>query len=91
MSETYGTPMFKIARAARLRDWQAVDAALDEALMLGRDSVLDGRIDADKELGRDRLPGLSAPDPVTLFDLPDRKNIKIKVDKNGNRMIDLVA
>ena len=48
----------EIARHARLGDINAVNRELSA---MGGDEVSFGRADADREMGRDRLPRLSKP------------------------------
>ncbi len=67
--------MRRIARATKQRDWETIDAVLEEQRLLGNSSVMAGFRDA---LGHStRLPPLDAPDPVTIHDLPSLNGVEI--------------
>ena len=67
-------PMMTIACAARRRDWAAIDAALADQHARCSPAVIDGFALADRLMGRDSLPKLDRPDPVTIHDLsPDER------------------
>jgi hypothetical protein len=64
--------------AARLRDWETIDAVLEDYRVCGNASVLAGFADARKILGQEPpLPALDAPEPVTIHDLPNLDGIEI--------------
>lgn len=69
----FDDPIRSIARAAKLRDWDMIDAALEDLRLCGRMSVIRGFQDARDE----RLPSLSSPDPVMISDLTDREGVEI--------------
>lgn len=67
----------EIACAARMRDWSAIDRALDDLALLGRESVMRGFNDARKRRGGEKLPPLDRPNVVTIHDLPSRDGVEI--------------
>lgn len=67
----------EIARASSRRDLAAIEFALDGLTGGFSEAVSRGRARADREAGRDSLPRLVAPDPVTIHDLPSRDGIEI--------------
>lgn len=75
----------QIAKAAKQRDWDSVDRALEDMRMCGSMAVIRGYADARKDAG-ERLPELVAPDPVTILDLPDRDGVETHQKAPGYAM-----
>lgn len=71
--------LYDIAHAARLRDWSAIDRALDN--QLPSLDVCMARSAADGET----LPDLDAPDPVTVHDLPPGALVVTSIGVSGTR------
>ena len=63
-----------IAKAARLRDWAAIDAVLADKAACGSENVIRGFNDARKVLGQEPpLPALAEPAPLTIHDVDPAK------------------
>lgn len=74
----FDEPMRAIACAAKMRDWDTIDAVLEDQRAQGRMTVFNGFADARKRLGLEPpLPALETPEPVTVHDLPSLDGIKI--------------
>jgi hypothetical protein len=75
-----------IAQAAKLRDWSAIDAVLEEQRLRGNSSVISGFRGARLKLGTEQpaLTGLPAPSPVTIHDLPSLDGIEITGTGEGS-------
>lgn len=71
-----------IARAAKQRDWDAIDRVLEEQRLCGNQSVMRGFRDADKP---DQLPSLAKPSLVTIHDLPSLDDIEIVGGEGDSR------
>lgn len=74
----FNNPWRALACAAKLRDWGQIDAILADKALCGNDAVRRGFTDARRKLGQEPLlPALSAPEPITIHDLPSLDGIEI--------------
>lgn len=77
----FDEPWRAVACAARLRDWAAVDAVLEDLRVQGRFPVMRGFQDAAKQQGDEQtLPRLDKPDPVTIHDLTPEERGRAVID-----------
>lgn len=71
----------EIACAAKMRDWDAVDRALEEMRLDACEAVMRGFADARFKMKLEEpMPALDRPSPVTIHDLSpeDRARAKIR-------------
>lgn len=76
----FNEPWRSLAKAAKLRDWETIDAVLADQKVCGRSAIIQGERDALRELGKEpQLPPLKTPEPVTIHDLSDDDRARAKI------------
>lgn len=71
-------PIRTIAYAAKMRDWDMIDAIISDRCACGHMGAKRGINDARKTLGLDApLPALDRPAEVTIHDLASREGIEV--------------